>query len=246
MPGAWLGAFGRKVGKSRGFGAPGVGFGSLLGAGLLLRAASKALWIDGAIVTLIFIQSCVSTARWSSALHVPVLSSGLLVLLLSLKLTDPACYPSHPQAAAAAAAEDLLWLWPVPAVDHGEPAVVARQKGGAWHGPFQQRAVGGSQGHCGVSCGGGRPGKHGGVGRSLLLVVLLLLLLHHGDGCAVVDRGGNKVLLGGGRHAGHRVVLRQRAFVSTLDRLVFNLTAAVHALCGQTKEEGSEEQKEPR
>lgn len=123
---------------------------------------------------------------------------------------------------------------------------MARQKGGAGHGPFQQRAVGGSEGHGRVSRGGWRSGKHGGVGSSLLLLVVLLLLLHHGDGCGVVDGGCDEVLLGHRGHAGHGVILRQRAFVSTLHRLVFNLAAAVHSLCGKTGKDAIRRANKPR
>lgn len=98
-----------------------------------------------------------------------------------------------------------------------------------------------------MSCGRWRAREQGGVGWSLLRVVLLLLLLlHHGDGCCVVYGGCNKVLLGRRRHGGHGVVLRQRAFVSTLDCLVFNLTATVHSLCGQMRKDGIRRANEPQ
>lgn len=95
MPRAWLGAFRRKVGKCCGFGAPRVGFGRLLGACLLVRAGCQPLWIYRPIVALVLIQSWVQASCWSASLQAPVLSSSLLVLLLGLKLTDPARYPSH-------------------------------------------------------------------------------------------------------------------------------------------------------
>lgn len=83
------------MGKSCGFGASRVRFGSLLGAWLLIRVGSEPLWVYRTIIALIFIESCVDPSRWPTSLPVPVLCSSLLVLLLSLKLADPACYPSH-------------------------------------------------------------------------------------------------------------------------------------------------------
>lgn len=67
------------------------------------------------------------------------------------------------------------------------------------------------------------------------MVLLLLLLLHHGNGSRVIYRGCDEVLLGCCRHAGHCVVLGQRA-ASPWSCLILKLAATVHPLGGEIKE----------
>lgn len=58
--------------------------------------------------------------------------------------------------------------------------------------------------------------------------LLLWLLLNHGYSSSVVDCGSDEVLLLYTGHAGHRVVLGQRALAAPWCRLVFELAATVH------------------
>ena len=66
---------------------------------------------------------------------------------------------------------------------------------------------------------------------------MLGLLLNHGYSSGVVHGSSYKVLLLHAWHAGHRVVLRQRAVVDSWSGLVFKLTATVHPLCGEIKKQ---------
>lgn len=60
------------------------------------------------------------------------------------------------------------------------------------------------------------------------------MLLNHGDGGRVIYCGGNKMLLGCSGHAGHGVVLGQRA--TSWCCLVLKLAATIHPLGGAIKE----------
>ena len=143
---------------------PRISLGCLLGhPWLLLCIRPKSLRIYRSIVALILIQTRVTPSgpnpsnTCTSHRHGPVLTQALLELLLwgGLELCDAPSNPSNTHPSNAARPHHLLRLRSVPAVNHSQSAVMAREEGGAGHRSLQQGAVGGSQGH-GRVAGGGR------------------------------------------------------------------------------------------